>query len=93
MTSAVTFDINLLLPSENEILFNTSNDLEERFINFGPYSKFGISIDSESAPMIGRWIGYKIVKSYLISNNKTIEEILNMNEYELYLNSNYKPGL
>ena len=69
------------------------NDLEERFINFGPYSKFGISIDYESAPMIGRWIGYKIVKSYLKSNNKTIEEILNMNEYELYLNSNYKPGL
>lgn len=78
---------------ENEILFNTSNTLEERFINFGPYSKFGISIDYESAPMIGRWIGYKIVKSYLKSNNKTIEEILNMNEYELYLNSNYKPGL
>ena len=49
---------------ENEILFNTSNDLEERFINL-PYSKFGISIDYESAPMIGRWIGYKIVKSYL----------------------------
>tara|TARA_B100001758_G_C18405936_1_gene612089 strand:+ start:1941 stop:2927 length:987 start_codon:yes stop_codon:yes gene_type:complete len=78
---------------ENEILFNTSNTLEERFINFGPYSKFGISIDYESAPMIGRWIGYKIVKSYLKSNNKTIEEILNMNEYELYLYSNYKPGL
>ena len=43
--------------------------------------------------MIGRWIGYKIVKSYLKSNNKTIEEILNKNEYELYLYSNYKPGL
>ena len=78
---------------ENEILFNTSNILDERFINFGPYSKFGISIDYESSPMIGKWIGYKIVKSYLKSNNKTIEEILNMNEYELYLNSNYKPGL
>ena len=78
---------------ENEILFNTSNILVERFINFGPYSKFGISIDYESPPMIGKWIGYKIVKSYLKSNDKTIEEILNMNEYELYLNSNYKPGL
>jgi len=78
---------------ENEILFNTSNILVERFINFRPYSKFGISIDYESPPMIGKWIGYKIVKSYLKSNNKTIEEILNMNEYELYLNSNYKPGL
>ena len=78
---------------ENEILFNTSNILVDRFLNFGPYSKFGISIDYESSPMIGKWIGYKIVKSYLKSNNKTIEEILNMNEYELYLNSNYKPGL
>ena len=78
---------------ENEILFNTSNILVERFINLGPYSKFGISTDYESSPMIGKWIGYKIVKSYLKSNNKTIEEILNMNEYELYLNSNYKPGL
>ena len=78
---------------ENEILFNTSNILVERFINFGPYSKFGISTDYQSSPMIGKWIGYKIVKSYLKSNNKTIEEILNMNEYELYLNSNYKPGL
>ncbi len=78
---------------ENEILFNTSNILVERFINFRPYSKFGISIDYDSSPMIGKWIGYKIVKAYLKSNNKTIEEILNMNEYELYLNSNYKPGL
>ena len=78
---------------ENEILFSTSNILVERFINFRPYSKFGISIDYDSSPMIGKWIGYKIVKAYLKSNNKTIEEILNMNEYELYLNSNYKPGL
>ena len=28
-----------------------------------------------------------------IFEQETIEEILNMNEYELYLNSNYKPGL
>ena len=76
---------------KNQILFNTSNSMNDRFLNIAPYSKFGISIDYDSAPMIGKWIGYKIVKSYLKSNNKKIEDILNMDEYELYLNSNYKP--
>ena len=64
-----------------------------RFIEDAPFSKFYTSFDKQSPGRVGQWIGYKIVKSYLKSNNKTIEEILNMNEYELYLNSNYKPGL
>ena len=39
--------------------------------------------------MVGKWIGYQIVKSF--AKNKNIFEILSMDNYKLYLNSNYKP--
>jgi len=41
--------------------------------------------------MVGKWIGYKIVESYIKTNNKNIVDILEMDEYELYLNSNFNP--
>ena len=56
-----------------------------------PFSKFGLSIDFESPPMVGRWIGYQIVKSYSKKNKSNLNDLLNQDNYELYLKSNYKP--
>mgnify|MGYP001159740835 CR=1 FL=1 len=74
---------------ENDLLFSTKSSLDYRFLANAPFSKFGLSIDYESPPMVGKWIGYQIVKSF--AKNKNIFEILSMDNYKLYLNSNYKP--
>ena len=76
---------------ENEILFSTTKVYYENLILENPYSKFGTQLDYQIPPIVGKWIGYKIVESYIKTNNKNIVDILEMDEYELYLNSNFNP--
>ncbi len=76
---------------ENDLLFSTQSSLEYRFLANAPFSKFGLGIDFESPPMVGRWIGYQIVKSYSKKNKSKLEDLLNQDNYKLYLESNYKP--
>ena len=73
------------------MIFSTDISLEKRFINDAPYSKFGLSIDFESSPIVGKWIGYNIVKSYQKKHNIQLKNLVAMNEYNLYLKSNYSP--
>ena len=42
--------------------------------------------------MVGRWIGYQIVKSNSKKNKSNLHDLLNQDNYELYLKSNYKPN-
>tara|TARA_B100000242_G_scaffold294394_1_gene277152 strand:+ start:8466 stop:9452 length:987 start_codon:yes stop_codon:yes gene_type:complete len=76
---------------ENDMLFSTSNVYYENLILENPYSKFGTQLDYQIPPMVGKWIGYKIVESYIKTNNKNIVDVLEMDEYELYLDSNFNP--
>ncbi len=76
---------------ENDMLFSTSNVYYENLISENPYSKFGTQLDYQIPPMVGKWIGYKIVESYIKTNNKNIVDVLEMDEYELYLDSNFNP--
>ncbi|MAT79352.1 MAG: hypothetical protein CMD13_01250 [Flavobacteriales bacterium] len=76
---------------ENDLLFSTKSSLDYRFLANAPFSKFGLSIDFESPPMVGRWIGYQIVESYSKQNNIDLINLINKDNYELYLESNYKP--
>ena len=76
---------------KNNIIFSTDISLDKRFIHDAPYSKFGLSIDFDSSPMVGKWIGYNIVKSYQKKNNIELKNLVAMNEYNLYLKSNYSP--
>ena len=76
---------------ENDLLFDTRNDLKSRFISFAPFSKFKLEIDQKSPGSIGRWIGYKIVNSYMKFNNVDINDLLNEDYYQIYINSKYKP--
>ena len=45
---------------KNNLIFSTDISLDKRFIHDAPYSKFGLSIDFESSPMVGKWIGYNL---------------------------------
>ena len=76
---------------ENELFFDTSIDLRSRFMLLSPYSKFNLDIDKMSPGGIGRWLGYKIVNSYMNNTKITINELLNTNHYSIFKDSKYKP--
>ena len=77
---------------ENYILFDPDNDLESRFINDSPFSRFYLEIDNESSEMIGKYIGWQIVKSYMKNNNTSLNDMLTKSPLDIYNNSKYKPN-
>lgn len=78
---------------ERELLFDTSSDAKRRFIEIAPFSKFGTDFDRESPGMIGRWIGWEIIRSYMNKNESTsLIELLRENDSKKILKlSGYKP--
>ena len=56
-----------------------------------PYSKFNLDIDKKSPGGIGRWLGFKIVNSYMNHNQITVDQLLNIDHYTIFKNSKYKP--
>lgn len=76
---------------ENEFLFSTNTKLASRFINPAPFSKFYLEIDNDSPGMVGRYIGWEIVRSYMEHNSVTLPEMLTQNAEEIFKASKYKP--
>ena len=68
-----------------------SIDLRSRFMLLSPYSKFNLDIDKKSPGGIGRWLGYKIVNSYMNNTQITVNELLNTDHYSIFKDSKYKP--
>jgi len=77
---------------EKELMFSSDNKLTKRFINVAPFSKFYLSIDNDSPGMIGKFIGWRIVKSYMKNNKTTLVEMILMNPTDIYNKSKYKPN-
>ena len=77
---------------ENEYLFSSDNNLDSRFINLAPFSKFYLSIDNDSPSMIGKFIGWKIVKSFMEVSSSDLNELIQYNPMYIYNNSKYKPS-
>lgn len=76
---------------ENEFLYSTNPKLPSRFISPAPFSKFYLEIDNDSPGMVGRYIGWEIVRSYMEHNSATIQEMLTLNAEEIFNKSKYKP--
>ena len=76
---------------ENELLYDTNPKLVIKFINPAPFSKFGLQLDSESPGQLGRYIGWQIVKSYMLNNDGSLEDMLRKTPVEIFNNSKYKP--
>lgn len=53
---------------QNELLFSSADDVKRKFIQPAPFSKFGMPFDAQTPGMVGRWIGLRIVESYMQSN-------------------------
>lgn len=77
---------------EQELLYSTDSQLDRRFLDPAPFSKFGLELDSESPGRLGRYIGWQIVRRFMDENPElTLIELLDMSPDELFKESNYKP--
>lgn len=77
---------------ENELLFSTDDELESRFIDPAPFSKFYLQIDGKSPAQLGRYVGWKIVRQFAQKNkNLGLKEILLSDAATIFEASNYKP--
>ncbi len=76
---------------EKELLFSTNSKLLTQFIKPAPFSKFYLEIDNESPGRIGAFIGWRMVRSYMNSNDVPLRLMLQKPAQEIYRNSKYKP--
>ena len=77
---------------EKELLFSTDTNLNQRFIDVAPFSKFYMEHDNLSPGRVGVYIGWQIVRSYMNYNNDvSLQELLNKNATDLFKESKYKP--
>ena len=76
---------------ENELLYSTDGDLERRFLDPAPFSKFGLELDNESPGRIGRYIGWKIVQAYMDRNEVSLQEMIDLPPVKMFKASRYKP--
>lgn len=76
---------------EKELLYSTNPKLGSRFINPAPFSKFYLEIDNESPGMLGRYLGWKIVRAYMERNKTDVQRLMITDADEIFKNSKYKP--
>ena len=76
---------------ERELLYSTESQLDRKFLDPAPFSKFGLELDNESPPRLGRYIGWQIVRAYMDKNPVTLKQLLDMPADEILKKSTYKP--
>ncbi|MFD0963504.1 gliding motility lipoprotein GldB [Pseudofulvibacter geojedonensis] len=77
---------------ENKMLFSTDKSLSNRFIAEAPFSKFYLEIDNQSPGMLGKYIGWQIVRSFMKKNDVSLRELCSISGEELFNKSKYKPA-
>lgn len=77
---------------ENNLLYDTNQKNEFRFINDAPFSKFYLEIDNESPGRVGQWLGWQIVRSFMENNDVSLQDMLKMDAKSIFENSKYKPA-
>jgi len=77
---------------ERELLYSTASELDRRFLDPAPFSKFRLELDSESPGRLGRYVGWQIVRAFMNKNPEvTLTELLDIPADEIFKKSNYKP--
>lgn len=75
----------------NKTLYSTDRKLRSRFIDPAPFSKFQLAFDNETPGRLGRYIGYKIVASYMNKNDVALKAMLLQDAETIFNNAKYKP--
>lgn len=76
---------------QNEMLYSNDDELSDRFIEPAPFSKFYLEVDQDSPGRIGVWFGWQIVNSFMKNNSESLQEMINLDNEELFKRSKYKP--
>lgn len=77
---------------EQELLYSTASELDRRFLDVAPFSKFRLALDSESPGRLGRYMGWQIVRTFMERNPQTdLISLLDMPADQIFKKSNYKP--
>jgi gliding motility-associated lipoprotein GldB len=76
---------------EKKLLFSTNRNLNKRFLEIAPFSKFYMEQDNLSPGGVGIWVGWQIVTSYMKHNDVSLQQLLQINELDLFKKSKYKP--
>ncbi|MBD1261859.1 gliding motility lipoprotein GldB [Maribacter polysiphoniae] len=77
---------------ERELLYSTDNKLTLRFLDPAPFSKFGLELDNESPGRLGRYVGWRIVRSFMNKNEVSLQQLMNLPAEDIFKKSNYKPN-
>lgn len=76
---------------ERELLYSTDTGLDRKFLDPAPFTKFGLELDNESPPRLGRYMGWQIVRAFMEKNETDLQQLLEMSADEILKQSNYKP--
>ncbi len=76
---------------ERELLYSTDNGLDRKFLDPAPFSKFGLELDNESPPRLGRYMGWQIVRAFMDKNDVDLQQLIALSADEILKKSNYKP--
>lgn len=79
---------------ENNLLFETDFQKIQMYVSEAPFTP-GIGEKNESAPKLGIWIGWQMVKKYMKENsNVTLQQLMAEQDAQKILNaSKYKPKM
>jgi hypothetical protein len=78
---------------QSRLLYETSVDAERRFIQPAPFSKLQTAYDQQIPGTIGRWLGYRLVRSYLEDHPETDWRtfMANTDSRQILAESGYRP--
>lgn len=78
---------------QNDYLFNSTDEAKRKFIRPAPFSKFGMPFDAQTPGMVGRWLGFRIVESYMQSNpDVSLPQLMaDADTRTIFKHSKYKP--
>ena len=75
---------------QNELFFEKQSKEKQKYMSERPST---YEISPQVPGRIGRWLGWKIVNSYMNRNQLTLEELLLEVDFKkIFYNSNYKPS-
>ena len=75
---------------QNELFFEKQSKEKQKYMSERPST---YEISPQVPGRIGRWLGWKIVSSYMNRNQLTLEELLLEVDFKkIFYNSNYKPS-
>lgn len=76
---------------DKKLLYSTDPKLDARFLDWAPFSKFYTAVDNQSAGMIGRYLGYRIVSEYMRRTGASLNELIRTDAETVFRQSKYKP--